>query len=528
MTIFLHKNYTILGGRVQLTLPLDVDVLIPADDSVRLLSLILEELDYRRLYQAYSYKGRKTAVDPKILFKLLVYGCMRNIHSSRELERACISDLNFLWLLEGKPRPDHNTIARFRRYRLAEGVLEDLFYQFIKKLIALDGELLDVVFIDGTKMEAYANKYTFVWKKATMKYEAKLQEKIRKHLESLGYTLDTDKAITVAQMVVIYEKLMEEAQQLEVEFVHGKGARKTKLQKDIETLEAHIEKQRTYDEYNAIFDGRNSFSKTDKEATFMRMKDDHMRNAQLKPGYNTQFAVAGEFIVGLDISSERSDSLTLIPFMERLKNAYGEIIKSVVCDAGYESEENYEYLKSENINGYIKPANYESSKKKNKHIGKRENMDYSPEEDTYTCKNGKLLVPAGTTKRTSKSGYETVATIYECESCEGCPLKTQCSKAQGNKRLQVSKRFLALREESLEKITSDEGVLYRVNRSIQAEGAIGVVKEDYGFRRFSMRGTENVRIESLLMAFGYNVNKLHNKIQQDRMDHKLHTPKKAA
>jgi transposase len=521
--ILLQQDYTKNSGTVQLVLPIATEILIPANDSVRLLSQLLEELDYTKLYRAYSHRGRNPAVSPKNLFKVLVYGYMSDIITSRALERACRRDINFMWLLQGQKAPDHNTISRFRSGRVNEAV-EDLFHQFVEKLHQFGEIAFENVFIDGTKIEACANKYSFVWKKTTSKNEARLQLKIHKLLNSWGYPHHDDTPVTVSRMEDILSRLLDKKEADGVEFVQGKGKHKTQLQRDVEILESYISLQKKYDSYNSLFDGRNSFSKIDTDATFMHMKEDHMRNSQLKPGYNVQIGVEAEYIVGVDISSERSDKLTLIPFLEKIKKAYPIQFKNVIADAGYESEENYVYLKGNGYTPYIKPQNYEQMKsnRKSKNIGKPEYMEYDPAIDIYKCKAGRLLKPVGKGKRKSASGYIADLTYYECETCENCMFKGKCTKSAGNKRMQISQIFNHLRAESTENITTALGILLRMNRSIQVEGAFGSIKEDHGFRRFLLRGKKNVRCEFLLMSLGHNINKLHNKIQDNRFGCFLH------
>jgi len=255
------------------------------------------------------------------------------------------------------------------------------------------------------------------------------------------------------------------------------------------------------------------------------MKEDHMRNSQLKPGYNIQIGVEGEYIVGVDVSSERSDQMTLVPFLKRLEELYKEKrFKDIVADAGYESEENYQYLKENKYQTYIKPQNYEKSKTRvwQKNPYRRENMAYDPIEDSYTCPQGSKLKVTGIRRRKAVSGYVSTITKYACENCEGCAHKGKCTKSQQNRQMEVSKPFAELRRNSLENITTPKGILLRMNRSIQVEGAFGVIKEDNGFRRFLMRGKKNVRTEFLLMSMGYNINKLHAKIQGNRCDQLLH------
>jgi transposase len=508
----IQQNYTTFGKVYQLKICSETDILIPSDDSVRLLDAVLEELDYTSLYRAYSPRGRKPKTSPVTMFKILVYGIMDRKYSGRELERACRRDVNYMWLLGDEPAPSHDALTRFRSGQLAE-VIEDLFYQLVRKLQEIGEIALVHLFVDGTKIEANANKYTFVWKKSTSKYQARLETKICEFIKEINrlYNADFTEESLLSDMYAFLKSRQTES------FVHGRGKRKSQLQKDIERVEEYMERSAKYEKYNKTFAGRNSFSKTDPDATFMHMKDDHMRNAQLKPGYNVQLGIEGEYIVGVDISSERSDQLTLIPLLERMAQNIGRH-EDVTCDAGYESEENYTYFDGKNQTCYIKPQNYERSKtrKFKNDMNLRENMPYDEEKDEYTCQNGKKIKAVYTGIRKSKSGFESEITYYECESCEGCLYKKTCTRAKGNRKMSVSKKFIEQRRQSLKRITTPLGILLRTNRSIQSEGAFGVLKEDYGFRQFLHRGNKKVRAEILLMAIGYNVNKLHRKIQDNR------------
>jgi len=520
-----HKDYTSQTATYQLLLPLNMEILIPKDDSVRLLSQVMEDLDYTNLYKAYSPKGRKSAVSPKKLFKIIVYGYMNNIYTSRALEQACIRDVNFMWLLEGAKAPDHNTIARFRSKRITTAA-EGLFYQLVQLLKDKEEIRFENIFIDGTKIEANANKYSFVWKKSTLKHHEKLNIKIEVAIQAINkeFQLNYSTETSLEEVLIFLNKKKKEENIL---FVSGSGKRKSLLQKSIENLEEIFAQQTKYQGYEEIFQGRNSFSKTDHDATFMRMKEDHMKNGQLKPGYNVQIGVEAEYIVGVDISPERADSLTLIPFLEKMKQHLNSRHLNVIADAGYESEENYTYLEGTKQACYIKPTNYERSKLKkyrsNRHL--RENMEYDESLDEYTCPNNQKLKSIGMKIRKSKSGYKSNITVYECENCKDCQYKTRCTKAQGNRRLEVSKNFQVQRKHSLKNITSNQGILLRMNRSIQVEGAFGVIKEDHNFRQFLLRGKQKVMIEFLLIAIGYNINKLHNKIQDNRHGMQLYERK---
>ena len=487
---------------------------IPADDSVRLLDQIVEEMDIRPLMRAYSYTGRNPATPPRIMLKIMLYGQMEHIYSCRNIRKACQRDMNFIWLLDGMPAPSYHEIARFRSQRLSQ-CAEELFFQLVKTLKEYGEIEYKHLFVDGTKIEANANKYSFVWKKSTNKYAARLESKIEKLVPELCGKYGVF-ANSLEELLAALES------KVNFPFVHGRGKRKTELQRDIEQLrEINARKQR-YAQYNETFRDRNSFSKTDTDATFLHMKDDHMRNAQLKPGYNVQFGVEGEYITGIYVSSDRNDQLTLLPLLENMEEHQVEY-EDVTADAGYESEENYTYFEARGKDCYIKPQNYERSKTKKykSNMALRENMAYDPERDEYTCQAGQKLRVKHVGIRKNKNGFESEITYYVCDDCSGCPHKKNCTRAKGNRQLHVSKKFIEQRKASLERITSEKGILLRMNRSIQSEGAFGVIKQDYGFRRFLLRGHRKVTTEVLLLAMAYNVNKLHAKIQQKRVGRQL-------
>ena len=412
----LQQNYTLNRKFYQLKLPFDIDCIIPENDSVRLLSQFVEEMDLTRLYSTY-FRIRENQVPPMNMLKIMLYGYMNGLYSSRDIETACRRDINFMFLLEGASPPDHSTFARFRSLHFApcaEKILTEVT-NFLYKIGEISGES---IFIDGTKIEACANKYTFVWKKAITKNMAKLLTKIadlvKECEEFYGIKLIYKDKVQIKHIKKLRKKLYELKKLEGIEFVHGCGKRKTTLQKSIEKLEEYLLKFKEYNKKVYTCGNRNSYSKTDADATFMRMKEDAMKNGQLKPTYNVQHGV----------------------------------------DAGYES----------------------------------------------------------------------VKTIYICEDCSNCNYKSQCIKGNNSKiplekrtkKFETSKKFNRQRKEDLERIITDEGILLRMNRSIQAEGSFAQVKHDMNFKRFMCRGQKNVLAESILLAIAHNVNKLHNKIQYNR------------
>ena len=493
---------------------MNYDVYIEGNEPVRLLSDIINEIYFTEEYTVTSeWEGE---IPEDVLMRVLIYGYMNGAYSSRKIEQLCKRDIHFWWLLDGFRKPDHCMIARFRRKM--KNQIEKVFYSLIKYLLGKDEISGENLFIDGTKIEANANRYTFVWKKAVSKNEQKLRAKLPDILDDIhtSYGVRFPQNTPVDIMIGTLESLMNK---FGIDRVSGKGHHKSVDQKALEKLEEYRDKMLKYEMYNSLFDGRNSFSKTDTDAAFMHMKEDHMRNGQLKPGYNIQAAVEGEYIVGIGISSERSDVNTLIPFLEKLNSLELFVLKNIICDAGYESEENYLYLKSHNLISYIKPANYEQQKKRNYRTkyGRAENMEYHETGDIFVCKAGRVLWRVGTKHEKSKKGFVSEKAVYRCESCDNCTYRQNCTKAKSAKTITVSHKFKELRNESRENITTDFGKRLRMNRSIQSEGAFGVLKEDYSFRRFLCRGRNNIKTEFLLLALAYNIKKLSAKILSNRL-----------
>ena len=524
--INLQKDYTQNSSGYQLKLPLNIETIIPENDSVRLLSQFVEEMDLTDLYSTYE---RINSLSPRTLLKIVLYSYMNGDYSSRSMEMNCKRDINFMFLLEGHKAPDHATLARFRSLHFAP---------CSKRILAeVSGMLFDMgeisgetIFIDGTKIEACANKYTFVWKKAVTKSQAKLLTKLADFVaeceEAYDIKIVYGNTIKMKHVKRLRKQLLKLCNEEGITFVHGTGKRKSPLQKSFEKIEEYLAKLKEYNQKIYKCGARNSYSKTDEDATFMRMKEDAMMNGQLKPAYNLQHGVDSEYITWLTIGPQPTDTTTLIPFLkdaeEHLKFKY----KNITTDAGYESEENYVFLEENGQIAYIKPANYEISKtrKYKNDIGKIENMEYDEEGDFYKCKNGQTLVVDHIRHSRSKTGYVSEKTIYKCENCNGCPHKLECIRGNNcktpledrTKVLQVAKTFLEQRKADLERIVSDEGKLYRMNRTIQAEGSFGDIKQDMQFRRYLTRGTVNVLAESTLLAIARNINKLHNKIQNGK------------
>lgn len=567
VTTMKHSYYNEFFEKGQQKIYFDLyQIGLPSDDPVYTLKKILEELNYSGLLARYSSKGRK-GYNPIMMFAVLVYANMRGVRAIDRIVELCERDIAFIWLTKGL-KPQRDAFYDFINNKLAGQVLEELHYQFLLRLKKEGLVTLQALFIDGTKIEANANRYTFVWR-GSINYRLaglldtidSLYSRYNDLIRGTGY--DRKYSLPKAQMFVIggMDKVREvirknrarkltkhkklpnntiieidccsplELLQLQanlatiakgegIPFTAGRGMRKSGLQQLHEELGACGERLLTYKEcYENLGAGRNSYSKTDTAATFMRMKDDHMMNGQLKPGYNVQIAVENYFIIHTYISNDRTDYNTLIPVLEKHKDAFGEYPEETTADSGYSSEKNLVYLKEKGIRSYIKLQTHEKMKTRayREDIGKHHNMMYLIEEDThyYRCHDGRRLDHLRT-ETSGQDGYTRRMEVYGCEDCSGCGHKARCLYRYNEKRdknknkvMKVNETWEDLKSESHANIQSGQGIINRQIRSIQTEGHFGDIKENDHFRRFNYRSQEKVAKEFLLYAFGRNLNKYH-------------------
>ena len=501
-------NYTLVNDTIQVRLNFNTEIYIQNDVKIRLVKNIIERLNLTELKKVYSSFGRKATVNPVTMLEIIIFCYSEGIFSSREIEKSCKYDLRIRYLLDGSKAPDHSTINRFRQKILE--LTPDILKQMVQILIEENQIDLSSIYIDGTKIEAYANRYSFVWRGSIEKWQEKLIEKIKKEL-GLSKSLIPEQVLQA--VTTIFNQLRKNCKQEKTKFVYGKGKRKTKEQKDYELLKDWKEKLENYRKHLEIMgDYRNSYSKTDHDATFMRMKEDHMKNGQLKPAYNIQLASASGFIIGENISHHPSDMYTLKPFLMKLLENYQGKLEKIVADAGYESEENYVFLAENKLTSYIKPSNYEKSKtrKYKKEQAFRESLKYDEKQDKYISQEGKEFIRCNDRYRKRKSGYKITTKVYRCFDWN--------KEGQKTKGIYTSETFQKYREESLKNITSDQGIEERLNRSIQAEGAFSKIKSGLNYNRFHHRGKENIISEICLLSIALNLNKLVSKIENKNLE----------
>ena len=490
-------------------LPPSLDELISLNHPVRVVSHVIEQVDIEILTKEYK-GGGTSSYHPRMLLKLLVYGYLSNVYSSRKLEKMCQEHIPMMWLT-GMNRPDHNTINRFRSDRL-KNVLKEVFSQVVL-LLAESGHIeLKDAYTDGTKIEANANKYTFVWGNSIKTNK----EKMVKQLEELwSYSQQVAKSempepeLNLSNITPeLVEKTLDQIDQKLSS--SSKKVDSKKKQKVNYGKRNWPQKLRDYQEKEAILGHRNSYSKTDPDATFMRMKDDHMQNGQLKAGYNLQISTNKQFILHYTLHQKPSDSTTFIPHFESFKDHLKQLPQTVTADAGYGSHENYQYLEDEQVESYVK-YNYfhkEQKTKKEGNINVVNDLHYNQDRDSYTCPMGQPMAKKGVIKKQTINGYQQELGVYEAVNCEGCPIRGACHKSKGNRQIQVNHQLNELKNRSKSNLLSEKGVKHRKQRPADVEAVFGNLKQNKGFKRFWLRGLEKVEVETGLMALAHNLAKV--------------------
>ncbi len=374
-----------------------MDELITQGYPVRIVSEVLDKVDIDPLLKKYK-GGGSSSFHPRMLLKVLVYSYINNTYSSRKIEAALKENIHYMWL-SGMSTPDHNTINRFRSERLKE-VLRQVFTQVVL-LLSEQGVLnIKELYTDGTRIEASANRYTFVWGNAIKTSK----ERIKKQLDELWqYAQKVAAAELPDTDPTKFDKIDADKVEQTIEQINEalkdkpvSNQVKQKLNYAKKNWSSNLKK---YTQQEKILAGRNSYSKTDNDASFMRMKEDHMLNGQLKPGYNFQISTNNQYIVNYSLHQTTADTATLQEHTELYKKQYRRTPEIITADAGYGSEENYQYLADNNIKNYVK-YNYfdkrQSSKADKKYPFKPESLYYNSENDYYICPMGQKMQLIGT------------------------------------------------------------------------------------------------------------------------------------
>ena len=489
-----------------LLLPPSLDELVPENHMVRVVDAVIDRLDISDILSTYR-GGGNSAFNPKMMLKVLVFAYLSNVYSSRRIEELLKRDIYFMWLA-GMKRPDFRTINYYRGKRLKEG-FDTVFTQVVRLLHEEGFVSLKVQYIDGTKIESVANKYTFVWRGSVEKYDARLKAKT----EALLRQIEQNHAIENQENPVPEELTAEEVTK-RVERIKEKvdaenlGKEERKALKQIET--DSVPRMNRYRGQLETMGPRNSYSKTDPDATFMRMKEDAMLNGQLKPGYNVQISTENQFITNFGIYQRPTDTLTMISYLESFKARYGIQSEEIVADSGYGSEENYEYMFSNGMTPYVKYNMFHVEQRRGYRNNpfRVSNLFYNPYDDFYVCPMGQKLKFIRQEKRYTASGYQQTVSVYRAGRCEGCPLRGQCHKSKRDRQIEVNHTLDDYKARARELLTSEQGIKHRSNRPIEPEAVFGQIKECGRFRRLRLKGLTGAKIDFGLKALAHNLRKL--------------------
>ena len=427
--------------------PSSFDNYIPKDDKVRMLDSIVRSMDSKPLLSTYEGTGAPP-YSPMMLLSLIIYSYINGVYSCRGIASCLRYDIRYMWICGGQ-RQSYSTINRFRTNHLLKCI--DFYFDKVVNILVKKGVItLEEQYVDGTKIESKANKYTFVWRKSVERNRAKLMDKVRILLEQVDETIaqentlkDTPVEFTPATLSQIVDELKDA-----LEHEPGPNAKEQKKahrekKRQIKELEALGDKLAEYEKHLEILGDRNSYSKTDPDATFMRMKEDAMNNGQTKPGYNLQIATENQFITDFAFFPNPTDTLTLIPFFNSFPERYNRLPGTGVADAGYGSEENYNLLKNKKIKPYVK-YNY--------------------------------------FRKDQKSG--------------------QITTSQNNPKL------AKIREKAFKLLNTKKGIKLRKQRCHDVEPVFAELKHNKNFKRFMLRGKTKVEVEIGILAIAHNLKKM--------------------
>ena len=497
-----------------LLFPQRIDRDIPKDDPVRILKSVIESLDLSGFKKLYHERGR-SPYHPKMMLMVILYSYMNNVYSCRKIEKLLYRDIYYIWL-SGYQKPDFATINRFRNR--VKNEIGHIFTLLVLILVEKGFVTLEVEYLDGTKIESKANKYTFVWRKSVERNREKLLEKIRVLLQQINEQMAQDKAADVDTLELTPQTLCEISKEFK-EALGSEPEAKTKEEKAAQRgknkmfkeLERHGEKLAEYNSRLEQMEGRNSISKTDPSATFMRMKEDAMCNGQTKPGYNLQISSENQFITDFALFPNPTDTLTFIPFLGSFPGRYGRFPKRVVADSGYGSEENYRFMDEAGIEGFVKYNRFhlEHRPRYKPDTFHPDSLYYNEEGDYYICPMGQRMSRTGTVQTRTEGGYISQSACYRAIRCKGCPLRCLCYKAKTNQRtIRVNHRLNAYKRKACELLTSEEGIKERGRRCIEPEAVFGQMKSNMAYRRFRHMGKDKVVMDFTFFAIAFNIKKL--------------------
>lgn len=489
--------------------PVSLSDKTPLSHPVRLVNQVVDQLDLTCLLSKYK-GGGTSSYHPRMMLKVLFYGYLCNLYSCRKIEKALHENIHFMWL-SGNNTPDFRTINHFRGDRLREDI-KYLFSQLVLLLQSCGYVSLDIQYIDGTKVESSSNLYSFVWRGSVEKNKSKLEAKIHTVLSQIDTHIELDSQASSPDELptISSDELIEKVKELNTRL----GQMSKSEQKQIKKLaDDYLPRLQKYEIQLQTLGDRNSYSKTDESATFMRMKEDHMKNGQLKPAYNIQISTENQFITNPGIFQCPGDTSTLAPMLEDFEMSYHKQSKELVADSGYGSEQNYEFMENRGIQAFVKYNYFHKEQKRafRKDAFHAANLYYNKEQDYYICPMGQRMSYIGVRKHVSELGYVATLSRYIAINCQGCPLRELCYKAQGNRVIEVNGKLNLYRRKARERLLSEKGIYHRGRRCIEPEAVFAQIKHNAQWNRFRLRDIKKVNVEFTLVAIAHNLRKMAKK-----------------
>lgn len=498
--------------------PMNLGSMIPEGHPVRVLSTVIDSIDLSTLLKDYSSMGA-SSFDPRMMLKVLIYAYLNNIYSTRKIENSLSENIHMMWL-SGMQKPDHNTISRFRSGKLKPHI-KTIFFKIVRFLMDQEQLDLSVAYTDGTKIESKANKYTFVWAK-TIQNSKKRIEKNLEELWAYAEKLATDelrdrkpssfKPVSTDQVSKITSEISDA--------LKDKKVSKKMKQKLNYVKKTQAPKVDQYNKHEENLAGRSSYSKTDHEATFMRMKDDHMRNGQLKPAYNVQGSTQNGYVVNYTLHQTAGDSTTFIDHYQQLQSFLGTYPSIAVADSGYGSEENNQFLEDQDIENVVKFAGFhkeQRTKKPDNSDLSVNSLHYNEKENYLVCPMGQQMHFKGVKEQKSSTGFLQKVHVFEAINCHSCPLHSRCFKSKHkykNREVTINLNAKRLRNKARKNLLSKEGEKLRKQRCAEVEQMFGQLKGNKGFKRFLLKGLDKIEVELGLVFLSMNIMKYARNIQK--------------
>lgn len=500
-------------------LPPDISELVPENSLARVVDMVVRAIDRSTLTALYP-GGGSPAHDPQMMLKVTLLAYASGIYSSRKIAQATRENVGFLWICGMRPL-DHSTINRFRSERIRP-VFEEVFSEFISLIADMGFVTLDTYFLDGTKIEANANKFSFVWAKSNKRYQERLKAKVHAHLQAIDEMEGEEEALAPEDPQVIDSEAIAEAARKIGERIEKRGVSERPRDDEGKALRhakrmcegEWAERMGRYERNAETLGGRGSFSKTDPDATFMRMKDDPMGNGQLKAAYNIQAGTEGQFIIDATAHQRPGDTACAIEHLEHAEGTIGWLPGEIVADAGYGSEENYRFLDERGVTAYVKHNEFfreMKSRKWREDPMRFANWEHDEVLDAFTCPEGRTLRFSHLQHPKTDLGYRADVRVYACESCGGCPLRGKCLKSKrpdAARTIRVNEDLRRFKRRASFLLNTERGVKLRKQRAVDVETIFGDIKRNWHFTRFLLRGLEKVDHEFRLVAAGHNIRKL--------------------